>query len=121
MAPGQVKKCTKSSSTIEGTNGITVTTNNEVIRPTSSIPTSNCETNNTLSTNQVNQAMPTSISANTSRAEGGTTSKKRCRGPTRGIGLVKRNEVAGKKLQVVIDREHGRPLFKISLWRVLHI
>nr|GMC69556.1 Transposase, Ptta/En/Spm, plant [Ipomoea batatas] len=54
--------------------------------------------------------MPTSISANTSRAEGGTTSKKRCRGPTRGIGLVKRNEVAGKKLQVVIDREHGRPL-----------
>nr|GMD99064.1 uncharacterized protein LOC109169448 [Ipomoea batatas] len=68
MAPGQVKKRTKSSSTIEGTNGITVTTNNEVMRPTSSIPTSNCETNNTLSTNQVNQAMPTSISANTSRA-----------------------------------------------------
>nr|GMC84711.1 uncharacterized protein LOC105953742 [Ipomoea batatas] len=59
--------------------------------------------------------MSSSLSPNaTPNTNDGLSKKKPCRGPTRGIGLVKRNEIAEKKLQVVIDVEHGRPLNRIE-------
>nr|GMD21214.1 Transposase, Ptta/En/Spm, plant [Ipomoea batatas] len=82
---------------------------------TTFLPRSNLEVNNTQSIDQLNQSMPSSLSPDaTPNTDGGLSKKKSCRGPTRGFGLVKRNEVAGKKLQVVVDVEHGRPLNRIE-------
>nr|GMD47431.1 formin-like protein 4 isoform X2 [Ipomoea batatas] len=81
---------------------------------TTFLPRSNLEVNNMQSIDQLNQSMPSSLSHATPNTDGGLSKKKPCRGPTRGFGLVKRNEVAGKKLQVVVDVEHGRPLNRIE-------
>nr|GMC53137.1 Transposase, Ptta/En/Spm, plant [Ipomoea batatas] len=116
MAPGQSKKRSKfSPSTNEVTTGISLRTNTEVMGSTAFLPRSNLEVNNTQSIDQLNQSMPSTLSPDaTPNTDGGLSKKKPCRGPTRGFGLVKRNEVAGKKLQVVVDIEHGRPLNRIE-------
>nr|GLL25436.1 uncharacterized protein LOC109154451 [Ipomoea trifida] len=115
MAPGQSKKRSKFSSTAEVTNGISLTTNTKVMGSTTFLPRSNLEVNNTQYIDQLNQSMSSSLSPDaTPNTDGGLSKKKPCRGPTRGFGLVKRNEVAGKKLQVVVDVEHGRPLNRIE-------
>nr|GMC90811.1 uncharacterized protein LOC109183385 [Ipomoea batatas] len=115
MTPGQSKKRSKFSSTAEVTNGISLTTNTKVMGSTTFLPRSNLEVNNTQSLDQLNQSMSSSLSPDaTPNTDGGLSKKKPCRGPTRGFGLVKRNEVAGKKLQVVVDVEHVRPLNRIE-------